>query len=343
MAKIFSGWWQSGTMLELKPGEQRVWAEPVGSLVVPDGERVVIYHEAAQDNKAPFFYAGTYAEMYHLRGYAQHNRPKLIRCMASDVETAALATLKSRHQWSNGYYDSIFQLPPGDYDGQDAGRHFPNDRLTAVAFTAAGELEVFEHGGYGGRHVALPPGAHDLAAYGLQGQVSSIRYRLDSFEQVGVDFGEVENKQPIGEAVFASDPVRNTSQVKGSYQVSVSRKEAASFSWQWSVTAGVTLGASVKASTGALPGGEVTASVEVSLAATTGQERQKTVEQDLSRSLSVELEPGQAALLELLVRHYVAQVPIRQQLKNQRTGVVHTREGHVRCRFSQAEAVIKDA
>ena len=340
MAKVHSEWYGGGDVLPLAPGEQKLCDFPIGSVSVDEHERLVIFHGPTEDNQAPFLYSGWYPET-QFRGLNVQSR-KLIKCEHVDIDDASLLTVRAVARWSNGHYDIVHRVPPGDYDS--AVRYFPNDRIEQVEFSAAGILEVYEHGGYGGRHVSLPPGTYNLSDYNLANQVSSLKYSLDAWEDIGCRFGDIRNKSKIGHSVAAEATVINDhGRALFGHKVSVSHQESASFSWNWSVTAGITVSASVKASTGALPGGEVTAGIEASLSATTGQERSVSYTQDVTRECEVSLDPGDSAVVELLVEHYTAEVDVVQRLRNQRTKQEIEREGTVLCRYSDAHARLAEA
>ena len=324
------------------PGDQSLCDFPngIGSVEVAEHERLVIYRGPTEDDLAPFIYSGWYPET-KFRDLAVPGR-KLVKCEHVDIDDASLLTLKAVARWSNGHYDIVHRVPPGDYDS--AIRYFPNDRVEVAEFSAAGTLEIFQDGGYGGQHVTLNPGQHNLADYGLANQLSSLKYKLDSWQQVACTFGDIRNKKKIGESVAAQDTVTNDHEkALFNEKVAVSHEEQASFQWNWSVTAGVTVSMEVKASTGALPGGEVTAGIEASLSATTGQEHSVSYTQNVTRECEVSLEPGDSAVVELLVQYYTADVDVVQRLRNLRTGQEIERSGIVSCRYSDAHARLAGA
>ena len=338
--RVYEGWYRQGRYTDIPAGQSAIVEHPIGSFDVALGkETLTVFAGTTDDGRAPILYDGE-MEAYHAFKYMGHAGGKLVQCAHIDIDPEAFMTLAWRHQWSNGHYDTTWKLPPGNYP--NAIRYFPNDRIQSVAFGAAGQVEVFADGGYAGSHVALGPGAHDLHPYGLAGYVSSMKYTLDGWAVVENRFGSIRNKRQVGEAVAVKDRATNThSSVTGDVSITMSHSETAAYSWDWSVTAGITVSASVTASTGALPGGEVTAGVEVSTSVTTGQERSVSRTQDVSRTIEVtDLAPGQSAGVELLVRHYEADVDVVQVLKNARTGQTAERHGVVHCRYSEGEGRI---
>ena len=293
-----------------------------------------------EDTHAPYLYSGWYPET-KFRGLDVPSR-KLIKCEHVDIDDASLLTVRAISRWSNGQYAIVHRIPPGEYPG--AERYFPNDRIEEIEFSALGEVIVYEHGQYGGRYVSLPPGAYSLNDYNLGNQVSSLKYSLDAWQDIGCRFGAIRNKQLIGESIAAQDTVTNDhGRAMFGHKVSIGHQEQSTFAWNWNVTAGITISASVKASTGALPGGEVTAGIEAKLETTTGQERSVSYTQDVTRECEVSLDPGDKAVVELLVQHYTAEVDVVQRLRNLRTHQEIEREGTVFCRYSDALARLAEA
>ena len=343
MARVYEKMYRQGRHTDIPRGGQALVDHPIGSFDVDLGkEALTVFGTPTEDDQAPILYDGE-MEAYHAFHYmADAGRRKLVKCAAIDVDPAAFATLAWRHQWSNGHYDTTWKLPPGEYP--NAIRYFPNDRIQSVTFGAAGTLEVFEDGGYGGRHVSLGPGAHDLHPYNMAGYVSSLKYALDDWTEKSIRFGAIRNKREIGQAVADRITLKNDHPtVPADLSQTLGSSETASYGFEWNATAGVTASASVKVSTGALPGGEVTAGVEVSTSVTAGENHSKTVEQSVSGTATAkDIPPGGSATLELLVRHYLADVDVIRTLRNDRTGEEVEQHGTVHCRFSDAEGRVAE-
>ena len=341
--KIYAEWYGKGHCREARPGETFRWSGPVGSLKVEPHERVCVYAGADDDGRAPFHYAGWYPEFKFYGPWTQGPGLRLVKVEKSDPAPDALVRLSGWKRWSNGRYRVDFHLPPGEF--ADCSRYFVNDFLEEIELRCDGQLEMYEHGSFGGR--AWPytaRGVHELGPSGAARQVSSLRWTLDGWTERGVEFGAPRNKRKIGEAVafqgtLAIDPSSPADEVTDA--TTIGHSEAATYEFHWSVTAGITVSASVKASTGALPGGEVTAGVSASLEAQTGQSRSVTATQDLSKTLEVKGSPGDVIRYDLLVEHFIADVPVRQTLVNDRTGLSSTREGVVHCRYSESQARVR--
>ena len=331
MARVYEKWYRQGRYTDIAPGQSALVAHPIGSFDVALGkETLTVFAGTTDDGRAPILYDGE-MEAYHDFKYMGHAGNKLVQCGAIDIDPDASMTLAWRHQWSNGHYDTTWKLPPGEYP--DAIRYFPNDRIQSVTFGAAGQVEVFEHGGYGGRHVALGPGAHDLHPYGLADQASSLKYTLDGWTEQSMRFGAIRNKRQIGQAIADSITLTNEHpSIAADLSQTLSSSEQAAYTFDWSATAGITTSASVKLSTGALPGGEVTAGVEAQASTTAGESHSTLAEQAVSGTATAkDIPPGGRVTLELLVRRYLADVDVIRVMRNDRTGQTVEQVGSVPC------------
>ena len=339
-ATAYSEWYKQGQARYLPVGVH--YNVNCKSLYVPEGYEAHIA-EHADWPVAMIITAGTDAdrEFYHrLWGSMRAESMGRVEVKKVDYAIGDLAFIGGTHRWSNGQYEYRFGLPPTGADAYlNANSSFRNDSAGFVDVPANSVVKVYEDGGGQGAGLTFnTQGRHWLNSLGWDNRISSVQHTRDGFTEVGSTFGEVTNKRQLGKSIAAKRTYRNDSGSAGSFSVEVGTTHSSSFSFNWSVTAGVTISASVTATTGALPGGEVTAGIETSLSATTGQEKSVSAEQSLSDTITAELGPGESCTAELLVTEYEADVPVKQRLKNNRTGGIIERQGMVHAIYSTAEA-----
>ena len=196
--------------------------------------------------------------------------------------------------------------------------HFKNDILDMVIVPDAGSVTVFDHTGWGGPSVTLGPGKHDLAVNNLKRRVSSLRYTLDEWEELGIEVGKPSSLEKIGETKIQNVDIlvpAGRSRVTANITTTRVRKTETSWETNAKITSSTKISGGIKF-------------VEIEEEITTELETKAAGSEfnsdETGFGIEVEVEPDENDRVKgtLLVDVLRGTVPLKKKLRNKRTGEV---------------------
>ena len=236
-----------------------------------------------------------------------------------------------------------FALGPGKHEyqsGPDAGE-FPNDVVNAIIMPDSCEALVYADGGEQGRHQVFSAAGQHPVSWGA----SSVEVKKDGWERVGppeIDYDDGEHKL-VGEFVQDVEAYNDTD-LRSDVELGGDMTVTDSANWHWTKNASLaaTESASVTAEGDVAPlgvGGKVSATVGVSFTETVGIEGGKGGDHSESHTAHAsmvvkDVPPHTKIKGQQRCQHWAGTFPMKQVLRNKRTGATTTAEGVLREDFA---------
>ena len=305
---------------ESKYGVGQHTAKRITHLVVDERHEVEIHERpnVGGGNKTPTFQAGTYPNVHMQYGWMDKREPHLVVVRPTAIEKRELLELVwwKYSKWTEKHQKQSQYLPPGDFDVTKG--EFPNDIIQNIVVPKSGFVDVYDNAGFGGRHVTLGPGYHKLDQYDLGRSVSSLRFQLDEWEEIGIEIGKPGNLEKIGETKIQNVDFRvPAGRSRVTAAINTTRVQKIETSWETSsrITSNTKVSGGIKFV-------EVEQSIETELAAKAAGSEFNSDETGFS--IEVEVEPDEKDRVKgtILLDVLRGTVPVFKKLKNKRTGEV---------------------
>ena len=268
--------------------------------------------------RTPMFQAGPYHGVHNGYGWMDKREPHLIEVFPTAIEPRELLKLV---WWKKAHWDGKYKLqhqflPPGDFDVKD--NDFKNDVLDMIIVPDAGCVEVFDDSGFGGRHVTLGPGKHDLKRYNIKDAISSLRFQLDDWEELGIEVGKPSNLEKIGETKIQNVDVRvpaGRSKVTATINTTRVRKTETSWETNSKITSSTKISGGIKFI-------EIEEEITTELEAKAAGSEFNSDETGFGIEIEVEPDENDRVKGTLLVDVLKGTVPLKKKLRNKRTNEV---------------------
>ena len=313
---------------------QHVHRGPVYDLSVDEHHEAVVWERPSQGGRTrtAVLQAGSYGALNLRYRWLGGDSARLIEVRATEIERSELLEVVWWHQDGRGKQRKQIQtLAPGTFSGRD-NADFTNDRIEDIRVPASGSAVVYEHADEGGRYVTLEPGHHRLRDYDLYKAVSSIVFKLDAWEEDGIEFGDIRDKHKVGQTQVSAVDIQ-VPQGRSSVSIGVDRKKVSSVETHWEASASITNSAEVTVKTGAA---EIKQSVSATVGASGGESESKGDESGFNVSVHVEPGPDNRVKGTLAVDLYEAVVPMKRWLRNKRTGRRISQDGEARATYFES-------
>ena len=314
---------------------QHVHRGPVYDLNVDEHHEAVIWERPSQGGRThtATLQAGFYEALNLRYRWLGGDSAHLIEVRPTEIEKTELLELVWWHKDGRGKQRKQIQtLAPGDYLGRDHA-DFTNDRIENIRVPASGSAIVYEGHDKSRRYVTLEPGYHRLRDYDLYKAISSIAFKLDAWEEDGIEFGDIRDKHKVGQTQVSAVDIQ-VPQGRSSVSIGVDRKKVSSVETHWEASASITNSAEVTVKTGAA---EIKQSVSATVGASGGESESKGDESGFNVSVNVEPGPDNRVKGTLAVDLYEAVVPMKRWLKNKRTGRRISQDGEARATYFESK------
>ena len=328
-------WWAGRKKFGLG---QSIYKGQIGKLDVPEFSEVTIYDSPfVDDSKASYtFRAGRYENLNIWFGWMGSKNSKLIEVRTTGIEKFALLGCY-RYRHNNGKLISLnLKLEPVESSYVHDDRLLPNDWVECVRVPENSTVTLYDHKEYGGGHVKLKPGWHELKDYGLAAKVSSLRFSLDEWEFVGRELGAIENKKEVGSPVLS--PFKSNGPAKEITE-SVTLTRETTKEEHINNTTG--LSQSIEIGTSEASPVQFKSTTTASNETEVGKGTSETTSE--SSTTSVTIEPDENGQIEayVLKKRYEGKQNFIKILKNKRTGAIARQKGYFDVHQYESEIFVK--
>ena len=323
---IWSDWWQGGQREDLGVGVH--YDKTIGCIQVQDGYRAKWFTNHQRTEGETGWVNPSYLEEVYQVWHTDAKCLVIEECATKAQDVVSLVCLKYNN------YEAKYTLPVGTHY---AGPHtFPNDAVDRLVIPLGMTVEVFADGVDSGTGSLIFSGLQgdnhiDLASFGYQDCITSIKVTADDWELSGIRFDDATIEESSKDVISGSLTLHNNSdsedQLSGT--TTVTSEDITGSDWNVSAGASFTSETTIK---GGVPGfGECEQKfgITLELSASYGQNYSKSKGESFEIQCTMNVPARSSKSASIIITYGILKAKAVRTWRNKRTGTVIEEKGEL--------------